>query len=78
MIKRLALWVADRLRAFAGQKKSPPAKSALETVKVFGCSVTIDRAHDKVTILHKPGDSFETAMERHQNIIAYLHREDYL
>lgn len=76
MLKKLALRLSNWLSAFAAPKK--PLRPKREIVLVFGCSATIDREKDTVTILHHPGDSFEKALERHQHILAYLRREGYL
>lgn len=43
---------------------------------VHGYSVTIDD-NEQVTITHKPGDSMEGALNKHHEILRYLHEQGF-
>lgn len=46
-----------------------------QVLSIKGYSITIEG--DTVSILHKPGDSFERALAQHQQLLGYLRSEGY-
>lgn len=79
-MRKLALWIAKNLQKAFGETKvarieQPPK---IKIILVNGYSVTIDKANDKITIIHRPGDSMDGALAKHSQILAYLRNEGHL